>query len=87
MTTALNALLEPSSTTPPKSVFTSVEKTQLMMLLSKDVLVFQDTPFTTKFVESAQLITSFKTITALLAQLTQSTTPPLKNAIALKDSF
>ncbi len=83
----LNALLELFSTTPPKSVFMFVDKTQLTMPLPKDVAAFQDTPFTTKFVESAQPITSFKTIIVLPVQLMQSTIQLLKSVIALKDSF
>ncbi len=48
--------------------------------------VFKDSPFTTKSVEGAQPITSFKTNTALPVQLTQSTIKPPELVIALKDS-
>lgn len=85
--TALNAHLEPFSTTPPKSVSSSVDKTLLMMPLPKNAAVSQDMPFTTKSVPNAQPITSSKTTTVLPAQLTQSTIQPAKSAIVLKVSF
>jgi hypothetical protein len=85
--TALSAHLELFSTIPPNSVFLSVEKTQLMMQLLRDADVFQDTPFTTKSVTSAQPTTSFKITTVLHAQLTLFTVPLPKSVIVQKDSF
>ena len=64
----------------------SVEKIQLTMRMLENVPVFKDSPFTTKSVESAQPITSFKTNTALPAQLTQSTIKTPKLVIALNNT-
>jgi hypothetical protein len=58
-----------------------------MMPLLRDADAFQDTPFTTKCVTSAQPTTSFKITTVWHAQLNLFTIPLPKSVIVHKDSF